>query len=246
MAWNGTELVGHRPLEETGTIQAHDSPPADLRNINRLLTVAFMQRPLPDGKGADDGSLVSFLKSGRLRPGNSDLDGHACRVLDCFAKDGAGNEILYATLWIDGERGALPLRCEFSGGDGPPTFEQHIKEAVNVADGRGGMLWLPSVATLTTRLKGGVAVTEQLQLDVEKLQINPPLNESDFSLTFGPGTVVNDTVSKEVFTVPASPEEGERINSSKARWGTILLLNAVFVAGFVFLLFHKRRAQNVR
>lgn len=165
-----------------------------------LWGVMLWSPPAPDGLGIDDGSLVSLLAHGRVRPELETVGGRPCHVVDAFQESTP-----YATVWLDVDRDLLPMRRVTYGHDGQPVSEV-IVESLVYLDDRG--YWLPESWRTTLHLRGRT-LTKRTVIHPESVEINAPVDPADFSPRFPPGTVVTDQIAGLTYRVGPDGEPAE-------------------------------------
>jgi hypothetical protein len=120
------------------------------------------------------------------------IGGHVCVAID----DGRFR------LYLDGDRAFVPV-----------AFERYVKDGTLFLDGsleyrkQDESTWVPT-AFQFTRYSNGRGVAERDRGDRAEVETGAPLKDSDFSLTFGPGTVVWDARTQEEYVIR---EDGSKV-----------------------------------
>ena len=169
------------------------------------LTYAFFDE-LND---ANQVSLRSFRKYGKVRTALEAVNGRAAHVVDFVKED----DEIYLTYWIDAAHGGLPLKRQLYAPGGGLQSESIVEDIALVQDGQGQGIWIPTAVKTTAQLYGEpVRIT--YTVDPSSCRLNPALDQGSFAVRFGPGTTVNDTVAGLVFTT--NDPESEAVDAS---WG---------------------------
>lgn len=198
IAFDGQTQTALLPDEAIGVI-------SEGTNLNGLVesgvwAMMMLAAPQPGGFGIDDGSLESLLARGTLRGELEWIDGVPCHVVDA-TRDG----VRYATIWLDAERDLLPMRRVVYAADGSVASEVTVDDAVFVNDGAA---WLP--ASWQTRFRArGETFSTQTVVHAESIELNAPIEDSEFAIEFPPGTAVADQVSGITYRVAETGEPGE-------------------------------------
>ncbi len=198
IAFDGQTQTALLPDEAIGVI-------SEGTNLNGLVEsgvwgMMMLAAPQPGGFGIDDGSLESLLARGTLRGELEWIDGVPCHVVDA-TRDG----VRYATIWLDAERDLLPVRRVVYSADGNMASEVTVDDAVFVDD---ESTWLP--ASWQTRFRArGETFSTQTVVHAESIELNGPIEDSEFAIEFPPGTAVADQVSGITYRVSESGEPGE-------------------------------------
>lgn len=165
-----------------------------------LWSVMMLSDPQPDGLGVDDGSLESLLAHGAVRD-QLDLVGDTpCHVVDAFY-EGAR----YATVWLDVERGLLPMKRVSYGHDGNVNSAVTVDSVMYMEDEQ---VWLPK-SWRTEFQARGETLRSQTVVQPETLELDPPVTDEDFRAQFPPGTMVTDQISGQAYRITDSGEIGE-------------------------------------
>ncbi|HVA49383.1 MAG TPA: hypothetical protein VNH11_23660 [Pirellulales bacterium] len=230
----------HNPSILQGAISQPKKPPINPLGTERVLTGALMHPPRPDGRGTDDASLVNLLKYAQLRSDPEQVGDRPCHVVDATFTDGSGVPHRYASVWLDLERGALPVRSLLYGKGDTPAVDARILEAYQFDDGQGQSVWLPTkLEAITTRAEHRVKLV--VTADVKRTRINPVFENGTFVIDFPPGTTVNDLVIDKIFTVPSA---GPEPISAVRRW--FVLVNVVVAALIIAWWAARRRRHRQR
>lgn len=187
-------------LPERGIGLLKEDADLDPRVESGLWGVMLWSPPAPDGLGIDDGSLVSLLAHGRVRPHLETVGGRPCHVVDAFQQG-----VRYATVWLDVDRGLLPMRRVTYGHDGQPTSEVTVESVVYLEDQD---LWLPESWQTVLHLAGR-QLSKRTVIHPESVEINPPVQDDDFAPRFPPGTIVTDQIAGLTYRVGPEGEPGE-------------------------------------
>ena len=175
------------------------------------LTYIFLDK-LDDPNQA---SIHSLMKYGKLRDATEYIDGHATQVIDILVD---GNVAL--TCWIDPQRGCLPLkRCSYFP-DGKIHAEFLLKNISLVQDKNGQKIWVPAEIKVSSNMFGHVCSNEY-DLDLTKLRINPKIGQNDVVIRFAPGTLVNDGIAGFFYMTP-DMDDTELTNVEKSD-GSLLI-----------------------
>jgi hypothetical protein len=173
---------------------------ADGLRESALWGVMMLGEPQPDGLGIDDASLVSLLNRGTVRDQLEFVGETPCHVVDAYYEG-----VRYATVWLDVERGMLPLKRVGYGRDG------NVSSAVTVASVvflEAEQVWLPESWQTEMHVRGETLRTHTV-IEPESVKINPPVSDEDFRPWFPPGTIVSDLISGQVYRIADSGEIGE-------------------------------------
>jgi hypothetical protein len=172
-----------------------------------LQRLGFPYRPNDLKRATDDREERSWLPHAfarqpyRVLDEQELVDGDWCHVVVAPESD---------KLWLAAKRGFVVKQREFRWAPGKP-MRVRIRN-LDLEEVKPG-LWLPqrSVAEYygpldEPRETGKVILTQTLH--VEKLEIDPPLPDSFFRLTFPPGTYVIDAIKKGSYRVPPELKSG--------------------------------------
>ncbi|MBW7989261.1 MAG: hypothetical protein FVQ84_04490 [Planctomycetes bacterium] len=205
--YDGQNRMIFLPEKEIGGIEEQE---IDKKNLKKALMVkippliaALMYPPKNDGIGVDDGSMVSLLKHGTLRKKTETVDGRETYVVDAEF-----NGIRYATVWLDIERGVMPLRSVMYGATGDIRFDQKITDIKEFDNEKGNRFWLP-VSFEYTKLIKGEKMTISKKIESDKTRINLPTERSMFRITFPPNTTIHDSVIDLTYQIPGNEFESE-------------------------------------
>ncbi len=160
LGWDGNLATRIWPEEMRGSIESSKNPPKDLFRFDQLLTLALLRPPAMDGNGADDGSLVSILQHGEMRKGKDLILNRPCKVVDSSASSKTNKKVLYATVWIDVERDALPLKVVLYGHDGKAARTAEVQESAQFVGSDGNSLWIPTKLTVNSKFGSARCRTE--------------------------------------------------------------------------------------
>lgn len=110
-AYNGALSTRHTPSNGRAVV----TPGLDrgvMESGNAFLDFTMMNPSRPNGKGFDDGSLISLLNSSTsvVRPTLERLGESLCHVIDARLPE-QDHPVL--TVWVDGERGFAPVQQVF-------------------------------------------------------------------------------------------------------------------------------------
>jgi len=173
---------------------------ADGLQMSALWGVMMLGKPRPGGLGIDDASLESLLSRGTVRDQLEFVGEVPCHVVDAFYEG-----VRYATVWLDVERGLLPMKRVGYGRDGNVSSAVTVDSVVFL---EAEQVWLPG--SWQTEFQ---AMRETLRthtaIEPESVKINPPISDEDFRPWFPPGTIVSDQISGQVYRIAESGEIGE-------------------------------------
>ena len=111
LTFDGEVQAAFLPDQMIGVVREGDD--VDRLSESGLWGVMMLGEPQPDGMGLDDGSLESLLAHGAVRDQLELVADTPCHVVDAFYED-----VRYATVWLDVERGLLPMKRVGYGRDG--------------------------------------------------------------------------------------------------------------------------------
>jgi|GEM_PF-3311617 len=108
VAFNGAVSTTYTARNGSAVVETRKSKEADTQGSG-FFDLMLLNQPRPDSDGASDQSLLSLLRSkdSRLRAALEEVDGHPCHVVDLID---ASTKPPRMTVWVDCERGFLPLR----------------------------------------------------------------------------------------------------------------------------------------
>ena len=207
VAFNGKITTVHEPQRAKAMIlpSQENETLAGLFPLTSTMMYSGLERQSP--LGVDLANLTSCLKSqlASVREYQEEVDGHWCHVAD-LSSPGNGGKI--ATLWIDPQRGYLPVRNEIYGGSEDPYVLSRsiIEEAIEVAPN----LWVPTRSTCKTGGKSTGKWMCQYKLEVNLLDngkpdvaINSGVRDEFFDLwrRLPPGTEVYDKLADRGYTM---------------------------------------------
>ena len=237
--YDGTATF-YDPTFKQGSISEPAARPINPLAAERLLTGALMHLPRPDGHGVDDASLVSLLKYGSLRRKRAEIAGRSCHIVDANFKDASGTSRRYATVWLDVERGAMPMRTLLYGNDGAQVVDARVLQSQPFDDGTGQTIWLPTkMEYLTTR--GGNRVKLVVTADTARTKLNPVLDQSTFMIGFPQGTTVTDSVTNTIFVVEGAPPGG-----SAQRMAAVWLMGSAVLVVLLLLLVRRFSERTLK
>jgi len=173
---------------------------ADGLRESALWGVMMLGEPQPDGLGIDDASLESLLSRGTVRDQLEFVGETPCHVVDAFYEG-----VRYATVWLDVERGLLPMKRVGYGRDGNVSAEVTVDSLILLEDEQ---VWLPESWQTEMHVRGETLRTHTV-IEPESVRINPPVSDDDFRPWFPPGTTVSDLISGQVYRIADSGEIGE-------------------------------------
>ena len=195
LAYDGDVHTRLNPMSNAGVI-ASDPPTRTPKEEDPVLIAALMYPPTLGGLGIDDGSMVSLLRHGELREELGKVDLHDVHIVDAYA-DGKR----YATVWLDADRGVVPLRAVMYDANGEITYEQRIFDVREFMDEHGNRVWLPVSIESVSVLRGFEIVTST-EVDPERTLLNPPVHRERFRIEFPPGGTVYDADRRITFKIP--------------------------------------------
>ena len=165
-----------------------------------LWTVMLLSDPQPDGLGLDDLSLESLLAHGTVRHQLELVGDRPCHVVDAFYEGGR-----YATVWLDVERGLLPMKRAGYGHDGNVNSTVTVDAVMYLEDEQ---VWLPQ-SWQTEFQARGETLQSQTVVDPQSVQLDPTVSDEDFRAQFPPGTTVTDLIAGQTYTIAESGGIGE-------------------------------------
>ncbi len=165
-----------------------------------LWTVMLLGDPQPDGLGIDDRSLESLLAHGAVRDQLEPVADRSCHVVDAFYEG-----TRYATIWLDVDRGLLPMKFVGYGGDGNASTTTTVDSVAYLED-EG--VWLPQSWRTEIQARGET-LRSQTIVEPESVQLDPPVVDADFWPYFPPGTTVTDLIAGQTYRIAESGEIGE-------------------------------------
>ena len=133
VAYNGQRSTIYESSRGVATVMAGQQ--AETRTQGRgFFDMMLLNAPMPFGQGYADQNLISLLRAEacQCRPHLEVVDGRRCYVLDVQRLGG-----LAMTVWLDAERGFLPVRQVYYDGRTPPQVQMEftVEQAVQVQDG---------------------------------------------------------------------------------------------------------------
>lgn len=198
LAHDGEVHTRLNPNSNAGLISS-EPPNRTPKKEDPVLIAALMYPPTP-ARGIDDGSMVSLLEHGRLRDGFARVDGHDVYVVDAYF-DG----VRYATVWLDANRGVIPLRAVTYDADDEITWEQHISDVRQFSDDYGNRVWLP-ISIQSNGVLRGFEIVTITEVDPERTILNPPVPPERFRIEFPPGSTVYDAGLEITFKIPGATD----------------------------------------
>jgi hypothetical protein len=198
IVFDGEVQSAYVPEQGLGIVSEGDS-------LNGLVAsglwgVMLLSDPQPDGLGIDDGSLESLLAHGVVRDELELVGDTACHVVDAYYEG-----TRYATLWLDVERGLLPMKRVGYGRNGNPSTTVAIDSVAYLEDEQ---VWLPE-AWRTELLIRGETLRSHTVVDMETIVLDPPIEDEYFQLDFPPGTTVADQIAGLTYKITESGDIGE-------------------------------------
>jgi len=160
----------------------------------------LLSDPQPDGLGVDDGSLESLLAHGTVRDQLELVGDTPCHVVDAFYE---GER--YATVWLDVERGLLPMKRVGYGHDRNVNSAVTVNSVMYLEDEQ---VWLPESWRTEVQVRGET-LRNQTVIQPESVELDPPVTDEDFRPQFPPGTMVTDQISGQAYRIADSGEIGE-------------------------------------
>jgi hypothetical protein len=173
---------------------------ADGLQMSALWGVMMLGEPQPGGLGIDDASLESLLSRGTVRDQLEFVGETPCHVVDAYYEG-----VRYATVWLDVERGLLPMKRVGYGRDGNVSSAVTVDSVVFL---EAGQVWLPGSWQTEFQAMGETLRTHTV-IEPESVKINPPVSDDDFRPWFPPGTTVSDLISGQAYRITDSGEIGE-------------------------------------
>lgn len=234
-AFDGVVETLYNDQSGQGAVTAKNKPGINPQDKNPFLAAAMMFPPRPGGFGMDDSSIVSFLRNGTLREQTEIIDGHTCYVVDASAKHIDGHAVKYATMWVDVERGVLPIQIEIFGDQEEVVTRQRISNVTEFRDMVAMPVWLPARIEKEMRFPGTNATIRQvIEAQTDLFQLNPEFTAESFRVEFAPGTVVIDTASDTSFTVPLTTPVTVPRSSNSLGWllgfSAILIFLVIYIS----------------
>ena len=162
--------------------------------------VMMLAEPEPDGLGIDDGSLWSLLAHGSVRDQLEPVNDVPCHVVDASLEG-----IRYATVWLDVERGLLPMKRVGYGRDGAPNSTITVDSATFV---EAAQLWVPE-SWQSDIVAAGQTLRTQTVVQADSIEFNPPVADDAFHMRFPPGTIVTDDIAGIMYEVSDDGGIGE-------------------------------------
>ncbi len=169
-------------------------------NESGLWGVMMLGEPQPGGMGIDDASLESLLAHGTVRDQLELVTDTPCHVVDAFYEG-----VRYATVWLDVERGLLPMKRVGWRLDGTASSTVTVDAVMFLEDEQ---VWLPKSWQTEFQARGETLRTYTV-VEPESIEINPPVYDEDFRPQFPPGTVVTNQISGQAYRITDSGEIGE-------------------------------------
>ena len=171
----------------------------------------MFNEPRPGGNGANDGSLISLLKSpsSRVRARPEPWSNRMCQVVDLFP---GTSELPSLSVWLDAERGFLPLRqvhYVVISGERRVGMELMVDEAVMVAQD----MWFAVSGRKRVHAIPPKIAEAEFVIDVEgwrggrpAIHVNREVPDDLFDLFehLPPGTELTDVSTGKVTTVSGS------------------------------------------
>jgi hypothetical protein len=146
-AYNGKRSIHYVQPARSAGITGGRSREATTKG-EAFFDLMLLNPPDKDGHGVADQNLLSLLGSdrARLRERLEPVDGRLCHVVDLVRPR---DPRIRLTVWLDAQRGCLPLRQRYFGGQDlqTVTIEFEVLEAIELRDG----LWFPIEATKKVR-----------------------------------------------------------------------------------------------
>lgn len=210
LTFDGDIQAAFLPDQMIGIIQEG----ADVNGLaeSGLWGVMLPGEPQPDGLGIDDGSLESLLAHGAVRDQLELVGDTPCHVVDAFYEG-----VRYATIWLDVERGLLPLKRVGYGSNGEASSMVTVESVVFLEDEQ---VWLPEAWQTEIQARGDTLRTYTV-VEPESVEINPPFTNDVFRPEFPPGTIVTDQIAGIAYRVSDSGDIGEMLyERSNGEWVT--------------------------
>ncbi len=165
-----------------------------------LWGVMMLGEPQPDGMGIDDASMESLLARGTVRDQLELVGDTPCHVVDALYED-----TRYATVWLDVERGLLPMKHVCYGHDHNVSSTVAVDSVVFLEDEQ---VWLPRSWHTEFQARGETLRT-YTTIEAESVELDPPVTDDDFQPWFPPGTYVSDQILGLTYRITDSGEIGE-------------------------------------
>lgn len=236
---NGTEML-HVPDSHSGVIDQRDEPTEQAAKDCIMLSAALFLPPIQGGWGVDDGSVVSLLKHGVLREGTEVIDGRDCYVVDGVTEEHKGGAIVpYTTVWLDIERGVVPLKRVLYAKGGVTSSESFLTGYQAFESGGGQVVWLPTRIEATA-FRGDSKF--QKTVAVHDIAVNPDVDASVFRIEFPPGTNVIDTATGTRFVVSGG-NSAELSTESGGVW-VLLVTTILLLLSLIILLWYRKRCRR--
>lgn len=241
------------PSSQLGFPSAHiyQGTASKVGNNLRVLPLSLALRPFDKTLGMfDPARLVLTDKRGVT-------DGRTCLILRYEERPTWSDPAL---VWVDPERGFLPLRCE-------QKRRGATVQSISISylrDAKHG--WVPSAWTNTQLAPKTGEVVNSVTAKVTQYHINETIPDATFDVSFPPGTYVHDyRTNKEYILREGKPprpvlegelQEGARnyqellhseppgSSGNRRLWGLVALNLALFIAIVaVVVLWRRRRKQ---
>jgi hypothetical protein len=123
-AFDGTYYTTYWPNRQTAVKSTRYTAQASTRE-SLYFDFGLLNPVEPSNPGEGSMALPTLLRLGKLRPAMEMLDGRPCHVVDLMLRDKP-----YMTIWLDAERGVLPIRVVLFNG----SVKIHTERVERVGD----------------------------------------------------------------------------------------------------------------
>lgn len=160
--------------------------PIRLADEHEVLLAGRLFRPIVNGNGYDDGSIISFLRNSSVRADKEVANGFVCDVADVRV---AGS--LLATIWVSPDHGCIPIRMIEYDASMAVQFQTDVLEVRSFDAGGGVAVWLPLYVVTTGRVLG-FEIGKVIVVDAESTSVNQVFLPGDLAIPLSEGTRVAD------------------------------------------------------
>jgi len=250
IAWDSSTESVYRPSHSEG--QLNDAPEylkESTVRLNRVMSLALLQSPRPDGIGLDDWSIESFCRDAEVRNAVETFNGYRCTVTDSYQTERGGERIRVATLWFDVERrGVVDRIVSYKH---QRVMDEWLCQEAQQFPADGVNVWLPIRIKGVGRAFTDRVVTQFITVDAKATKLNPATSDSDFQVDFPAGTRVTDKVTGRTFVVggeerrgPTDRYYGLRPSPNHLTGWLFLAVNLCVVTALVIIGVMRRRRRR--
>jgi hypothetical protein len=232
--WDLESYMVYRVNTKTGLIANKALNGKPIPALDPYIASCAFYPPKQDGRGVNDGSLVSFLLHASVRSGTEEIDGRHCHVIECGPADAPN-----ARLWLDVERSAMPIKVQLFN-RGAVQFESRLEDLSELTGG-GQTVWLPMRVVITTLVSSGGTITRVIKVDKNGTKINPTVSDGSFRIDFPSNTLVVDKVGGKRFFVGTQKRQVATEIRSGFRWG--IWANVMIISALGILVFRRWRRR---